>query len=244
MHALKDPELFGLERGSAEEQRIVNELISEVVMLAGLFCDKVVSFHGVCFESGTMQPKYIILELASGSLDWFLRHHGSVMTLSQLRGYCRDMLTGLEYLHTRLPPIMHRDIKPANILVFISGDRVTCKLGDVGLARFSGAGSVVLQPTCGVGTVFYMAPEVMAGLGYDHSVDVFSFGVMVAEIVGRYWMEPARRGGDLGTRMALIHDAVTYLQTIDEGLSRLVAGCCEVDVSSRMSATAALGVLG
>jgi WNK lysine deficient protein kinase len=244
MHALKDPELFGLERGSAEEQRIVNELISEVVMLASLHCDKVVSFHGVCFESGTMQPKYIILELASGSLDWFLRHHGSVMTLSQLRGYCRDMLTGLEYLHTRLPPIMHRDIKPANILVFISGDRVTCKLGDVGLARFSGAGSVVLQPTCGVGTVFYMAPEVMAGLGYDHSVDVFSFGVMVAEIVGRYWMEPARRGGDLGTRMALIHDAVTYLQTIDEGLSRLVAGCCEVDVSSRMSATAALGVLG
>jgi serine/threonine protein kinase len=117
-------------------------------------------------------------------------------------------------------------------------------LGDVGLARFTGAGSVVFQPTCGVGTVYYMAPEVMAGLGYDHSVDVFSFGVMIAEIVGRYWMEPARRGGDLGTRMALISEAVAHLLSIDERLSRLVAGCCAVDVSSRLSASEALGLLG
>lgn len=72
-----------------------------------------------------------------------------VMKPKVLRSWCRQILKGLLFLHTRTPPIIHRDLKCDNI--FITGPTGSVKIGDLGLAtlkRASFAKSVIGEPLC------------------------------------------------------------------------------------------------
>lgn len=88
---------------------------------------------------------------------------------------------GLEYLHTmRNKPLIHRDVKSANVLL---DENLIPKVGDFGLAKQGTSGkSVTMNTSTIVGTSAYMAPEVFRG---DVSIkgDVFSFGVVLLEII-------------------------------------------------------------
>ncbi|GAA6083049.1 serine/threonine-protein kinase WNK1 isoform X1, partial [Tachysurus ichikawai] len=98
-----------------------------------------------------------------------------VMKIKVLRSWCRQILKGLHFLHTRTPPIIHRDLKCDNI--FITGPTGSVKIGDLGLAtlkRSSFAKSVI-------GTPEFMAPE-MYEEKYDESVDVYAFGMCMLEM--------------------------------------------------------------
>jgi serine/threonine protein kinase len=71
---------------------------------------------------------------------------------------------------------MHRDLKPANILL---DDKNEIRVADFGSARFS---NVQATLTSAVGTPWYMAPEVGEG-DYDQSVDLFSFAIILWELI-------------------------------------------------------------
>lgn len=78
-----------------------------------------------------------------------------------LRSWCRQILKGLQFLHTRTPPIIHRDLKCDNI--FITGPTGSVKIGDLGLAtlkRASFAKSVIGGVLCAPGG----CPGVAAGV--------------------------------------------------------------------------------
>jgi serine/threonine protein kinase len=241
LHALNDPALYGLTPGSPEENAVFRELIAEITMLATLHSDKIVSFRGVCFYAVTGRPKYIVSELASGSLEAFLKSLRGPLPLSQFTGISEDVLTGMEYLHSLMPPIMHRDLKPANALVFLSGGgtKMTTKIGDVGLARFAATNTASKHGTVGAGTPYYMAPEVMDG-EYNHAVDVFSFGIMMAEIVVTKMKSPPMHTGDMATRPRMVTEAVAFLRPLCESLAVMIEGCCRKDVTTRLTASAAL----
>jgi serine/threonine protein kinase len=239
---LNDPELYGLTPGSPEERTVLNALIAEVTMLTTLQCDQIVSFRGVCFDAVTGRPKYIVLELASGSLDWFLKPLREPLSLAQFIGISEDVLIGMDYLHSREPPIMHRDLKPANTLVFLpvsGGGKMTTKIGDVGLARFVATSTASRSGTVGAGTLYYMAPEVVFGR-YNHAVDVFSFGIMMAEVVVTKMKSPPMFTGDMATRFDVVESAVAFLRPLCEPLADMVEGCCRTDVASRLTTPAAL----
>lgn len=77
------------------------------------------------------------------SLNRYLKRF-KVMKIKVLRSWCRQILKGLHFLHTRAPPIIHRDLKCDNI--FITGPTGSVKIGDLGLAtlkRASFAKSVI-----------------------------------------------------------------------------------------------------
>ena len=115
-----------------------------------------------------------------------------------LRSWCRQILKGLHFLHTRTPPIIHRDLKCDNI--FITGPTGSVKIGDLGLATLmrtsfaksvigkdrraganpsvAGEGFLIDRP---VGTPEFMAPE-MYEERYDESVDVYAFGMCMLEM--------------------------------------------------------------
>ncbi|XP_037701418.1 serine/threonine-protein kinase WNK1 isoform X15 [Choloepus didactylus] len=148
----------------------------EAEMLKGLQHPNIVRFYD-SWESTVKGKKCIVLVtelMTSGTLKTYLKRF-KVMKIKVLRSWCRQILKGLQFLHTRTPPIIHRDLKCDNI--FITGPTGSVKIGDLGLAtlkRASFAKSVI-------GTPEFMAPE-MYEEKYDESVDVYAFGMCMLEM--------------------------------------------------------------
>jgi len=145
-----------------------------------------------CFEATTKAPYLIVSEFCSGgSLYNKLRDVYSVpMSWRQRIKILLDVAKGMEYLHGCSPCIMHRDLKSCNVLlskqIKSASDHPTAKVADFGLSR-----TVDNQnPTQGwmtrcVGTWRWMAPEVFSSNVYDHKIDVFSFGILMFEVLSQ-----------------------------------------------------------
>ncbi|XP_073506430.1 serine/threonine-protein kinase WNK1 isoform X6 [Phyllobates terribilis] len=165
-------ELQDRKLSKSERQRFKEE----AGMLKGLQHPNIVRFYD-SWESTLKGKKFIVLVtelMTSGTLKTYLKRF-KVMKLKVLRSWCRQILKGLHFLHTRTPPIIHRDLKCDNI--FITGPTGSVKIGDLGLAtlkRASFAKSVI-------GTPEFMAPE-MYEEKYDESVDVYAFGMCMLEM--------------------------------------------------------------
>nr|XP_060485045.1 serine/threonine-protein kinase WNK3-like [Panthera onca] len=118
-------------------------------MLKGLQHPNIVRFYDF-WESSARGKRCIVLVtelMTSGTLKTYLKRF-KVMKPKVLRSWCRQILKGLLFLHTRTPPIIHRDLKCDNI--FITGPTGSVKIGDLGLAtlkRASFAKSVIGKPT-------------------------------------------------------------------------------------------------
>ncbi|XP_068080528.2 serine/threonine-protein kinase WNK2 isoform X2 [Danio rerio] len=165
-------ELQDRKLSKAERQRFKEE----AEMLKGLQHPNIVRFYDF-WESPLKGKKCIVLVtelMTSGTLKTYLKRF-KVMKPKVLRSWCRQILKGLHFLHTRTPPIIHRDLKCDNI--FITGPTGSVKIGDLGLAtlkRASFAKSVI-------GTPEFMAPE-MYEEHYDEAVDVYAFGMCMLEM--------------------------------------------------------------
>lgn len=152
------------------------ELLYECEMLAELDHPLMV------YLVNTMEtPKnvYMLTELLNGG-DLFgaLKKLGWALPAEQARFYAGCMAICLEALHSR--GIVYRDLKPQNIMLDSQGYP---KLIDFGTAkRLKGC-----RTFTAIGTPYYIAPEILEGKGYGTEVDMWSFGVVVYEMVcGRY----------------------------------------------------------
>ena len=87
-----------------------------------------------------------------------------------------ELLSAIEYLHSRTPVIIHRDIKPENILLD-SNNYV--KLADFGWSSFFA--SKLRKTYCG--TLQYLAPEMILETGHDNMIDIWSLGVLIYELL-------------------------------------------------------------
>jgi serine/threonine protein kinase len=85
----------------------------------------------------------------------------------------------MAYLHSGNPPVLHRDLKSANLLL---DESYTTKVCDFGLSRLK---AQARSMTGNCGTVQWMAPEVLANRDYDEKADVYSFGIIVWELLSR-----------------------------------------------------------
>ncbi|CAB3369152.1 Hypothetical predicted protein [Cloeon dipterum] len=153
-----------------------NRFREEAEMLKGLQHPNIVRFYDY-WEVTQTKKKYIVLVtelMTSGTLKAYLRLFKKVNP-KVVKSWCRQILKGLLFLHSRSPSIIHRDLKCDNI--FISGNTGSVKIGDLGLATLknrSFAKSVI-------GTPEFMAPE-MYEEHYDESVDVYAFGMCMLEM--------------------------------------------------------------
>lgn len=157
---------------SEEDDRFRAALQNEIDLYKDLCHPHIVSYLGNDYLDGRL---FIYLEyMPGGSIAQVLSQFGPLDEPLVAR-YARHLLEGLEYLHTRSPPVLHRDIKGANILVGL--DR-TVKLSDFGCSKRS-AGTMVHTLR---GSVPWMAPEVMRQSGYGRKADVWSFGCVLIEM--------------------------------------------------------------
>ncbi|KAJ3006843.1 Serine/threonine-protein kinase wnk3 [Thoreauomyces humboldtii] len=160
------------------QKREAQRILGEIQILQSLRNDHIINLYHSWIAKGRdgKEKVYFITELMmSGTLKNYIRKTKGAVKPKVLRNWCRQILSGLDYLHTRQPPIIHRDLKCDNI--FINGNNGQAKIGDLGLAvvRHRDHVSSVL------GTPEFMAPE-LYDENYNEKVDIYAFGMMVLEI--------------------------------------------------------------
>jgi len=160
---------------AAEKQR----LISEVEILKRLDHKNVLKFYHswntTSEKTGEVSVNFIT-EACAGTLNKYAARFKNNLDMRAVKSWARQILRGLEYLHSHDPPIVHRDLKCDNI--FVNGNAGEIKIGDLGLAAM-----LDHQRTHSViGTPEFMAPELYEE-DYDERVDIYSFGMCLIELV-------------------------------------------------------------
>ncbi|KAI5074278.1 hypothetical protein GOP47_0010239 [Adiantum capillus-veneris] len=157
------------------------EFLNEVDLLSRVHHRNLVALIGYCNE----EKLILVYEfMSNGSLFDCL--HGPSLKAAPLSWATRlqilvDAAEGLEYLHRSCnPPIIHRDIKSSNLLL---NDKMEAKLSDFGISRKNMMGGSESLNTPLMGTMGYMDPEYFSGERLTEKVDVYSFGVLVFEVI-------------------------------------------------------------
>ncbi|XP_039840943.1 putative cyclin-dependent kinase F-2 [Panicum virgatum] len=165
-----------------------------------------VGYHGLARDLATAELCLLTEYVGGPSLRDYLRGRRGRRPLPEatVRAAMWQLLTGAQRMHERR--VVHRDIKPANILV--GEDHRTVKICDLGLAMHASEP----PPYAKVGTLSYMAPEVLLGRAdYDARVDTWSLGCVMAELLaGR----PLFEGRDEVEQLWAIYEV---LDTTDGG---------------------------
>ncbi|KAJ8464996.1 hypothetical protein OPV22_027548 [Ensete ventricosum] len=150
-------------------------LYSEVHLLKSLNHENIIKFYTSWIDEQNKTINIITELFTSGSLRQYRKKHKHV-DMKAIKSWSRQILRGLEYLHSHKPPILHRDLKCDNI--FVNGNHGEVKIGDLGLAV------VMQQPTARsvIGTPEFMAPELYEE-EYNELVDIYSFGMCMLEMI-------------------------------------------------------------
>lgn len=165
--------------------------------------------------------------LPRGSLfDYIHRDGGKLTERDQIHIAC-EIAVALKYLHSR--NVIHCDLKSSNILI---GENWKIKISDYGLSRFFNKNNK--DDNRGrIGTPHWMAPEILKGVKYEQSADIFSFGMILWEILSQdipyYGVNPYQV-------IHLVADQKKIVEVPNEGnstLRKLTQRCLEYEPSLR-----------
>ncbi|EGZ15620.1 hypothetical protein PHYSODRAFT_506773 [Phytophthora sojae] len=164
------------------EREQVEQFVREISLISGLNHPRIVEFIGACWttpaelsavtelmERGDLRDVTRRFKRRGYRLTW--EAHKTVIAL--------HIAEALTYLHGLSPTVIHRDLKAKNVL--LNAD-MEAKLSDFGIARERSFYDGSEHMTVGIGTSFWIAPEVLLGRDYDERADIYSFGVVLSEI--------------------------------------------------------------
>ncbi|KAG9448167.1 hypothetical protein H6P81_014295 [Aristolochia fimbriata] len=178
---LPDGSVIAVKQLSSKSKQGNREFVNEIGMISALQHPNLVKLFGCCIEGNQLLLIYEYMENNSLARALFGREeHRLKLDWPTRRKICLGIARGLAYLHeeSRLK-IVHRDIKATNVLL---DKNLIAKISDFGLAKLDEEGNTHISTRI-AGTIGYMAPE-YAMRGYlTDKADVYSYGVVLLEIV-------------------------------------------------------------
>ncbi|CEG43565.1 tkl protein kinase [Plasmopara halstedii] len=173
----------------AADDRNLRAFIEEIKLISSLSHSKIVRFIGVSWNM--LSDMAVLMEyMPNGDLDMLLKQqherqelypkefdwYQNSSVLPAKASIALDVLEAIVYLHSFPSPIIHRDLKSKNVLLSSSYE---AKLSDFGISR---EWQVDATMTAGIGTMAWIAPEVLRGERYTEMADIYSFGVILSEL--------------------------------------------------------------
>ncbi|CAN6545489.1 unnamed protein product [Malus baccata var. baccata] len=177
---LKDRKFAAIKVLSAESRQGVKEFLTEIDVISKIKHENLVELFGCCVEGNQRILVYNYLE--NNSLEQNLIGGSSTLQFSwrTRREICNGIACGLAFLHEEVRPhIIHRDIKASNILL---DKDLMPKISDFGLAKLIPPNMTHVS-TRVAGTIGYLAPEYAIRGQLTRKADIYSFGVLLMEIV-------------------------------------------------------------
>ncbi|KEH31058.1 putative protein kinase TKL-Pl-4 family [Medicago truncatula] len=150
------------------------QFFTEVTLLSRLHHPNVLKLVAACRNP----PVYCVITeyLSEGSLRSYLHKlEGKTISLQKLIAFSLDIARGMEYIHSQ--GVVHRDLKPENVLI---NDDFHLKIADFGIACEEAHCELLADD---LGTYRWMAPEMIKRKSYGRKVDVYSFGLMLWEML-------------------------------------------------------------
>jgi tetratricopeptide (TPR) repeat protein len=223
------PEIATDRHAAAEIERRFKR---ELVLARQVTHKNVIRIHDLGEINGI---KYITMQFVHGqNLAAALKQRGKLPPAEALR-IARQVASGLVAAHE--VGVVHRDLKPANIML---GEEDHVYIVDFGIARSTDGGA-----TAGVamGTLEYMTPEQARGLPCDQRVDIYSFGLIVFDLLtgNKRGASSASAMAELMNRMQRALQPVRSIEPgVPEGLARIIERCVQPDPAKRYASSADL----
>ncbi|XP_021455921.2 mitogen-activated protein kinase kinase kinase 7 isoform X4 [Oncorhynchus mykiss] len=202
--------------------------IVELRQLSRVNHPNIVKLYGSCNN-----PVCLVMEYAEGGSLYNVLHGAEPLpcyTASHAMSWCLQCSQGVAYLHGMKPKaLIHRDLKPPNLLLVAGG--TVLKICDFGTAC-----DIQTHMTNNKGSAAWMAPEVFEGSNYSEKCDVFSWGIILWEVITR--RKPFDEiGGPAFRIMWAVHNGTRppLIKSLPKPIESLMTRCWSKDPSQRPS---------
>jgi len=164
-----------------DENTNTNELLKEAIMLQNCNHFNFVKFYGICLKMHKIH--YLIMEFMNkGDLHTYLKTIKTKLDICEIISISLQIADACEYLEVN--KICHRDLAARNCLLSLnSSSKLIVKVADFGLARNLDSDNIYMLKCTNRLPIRWMAPESIVDGDYTKESDVWSFGILLFEIV-------------------------------------------------------------
>ncbi|XP_068332497.1 serine/threonine-protein kinase VIK-like [Pyrus communis] len=215
------------------DRMVIQDFRHEVDLLVKFHHPNIVQFLGAVTEK---KPLMLITEyLRGGDLHQYLKEKGALSPTTAIN-FALDIARGMAYLHNEPNVIVHRDLKPRNVLL-VNSNADHLKIADFGLSKLVKVQDShdVYKMTGETGTYRYMAPEVFKHQRYDRKVDVFSFAMILYEMLEGKQPLSDYEAYEAAKYVAKGHRPSFHGKGHTPELKELIEQCWSADVNQRPS---------
>ncbi|XP_015922325.1 mitogen-activated protein kinase kinase kinase 7 [Parasteatoda tepidariorum] len=213
-----------------ETEQEKKAFIVEVQQLSRVNHPNIVKLYGAC----TKTPVCLVMEYAEGGSLYNVLHcmKQVVYTAAHAISWLLQTANGVAYLHNMKPPLIHRDLKPPNLLLINGG--TVLKICDFGTAC-----DIHTNMTNSKGSAAWMAPEVFEGSTYSEKCDVFSWAIILWEVLTRKKPFHDGEGATAFGIMWAVHNGKRppLIKGCPKPIESLMTRCWDKDAVTRPSMT-------